>query len=163
VLRLLRIAVTMWILVVLQTTLVPPLRIAGVGPDLPLLLVLLIALQEGAAGGALAGFLAGLFVDLNAPQTLGLTSLVNSLVAFAVGMLGEHLVRNSALTRLAVALVAVLVRDLGLVLATEPGDLGHLLFRSVIPGAVYTAAIAVPVIAGLEKAVGSQEEPRGRR
>jgi rod shape-determining protein MreD len=163
VLRLLRIAVTMWALVILQTTVVPPLRIAGVGPDLPLLLVLLIALQEGGAGGALAGFLAGLFVDLSAPQTLGLTSLVNSLVAFAVGTLSDHLVRSSASTRLVVALVAVLARDLGLALATEPGDLGHLMIRSVIPGALYTAAVAVPVIAALEKAVGTQEEPRGRR
>lgn len=162
-LRLLRIAVTMWLLVVLQTTLVPPLRIAGVGPDLPLLLVLLLALQEGAAGGALAGFLAGLFVDLNAPQALGVTSLVNALVGFGVGLLGEHLVRNSAPTRLVVALAATFVRGLGLVIATEPGDLGHLLFRSVLPGAIYTAVIAVPVIALLEKAVGSQEEPRGRR
>jgi len=153
----------MWGLVILQTTLVPPLRIAGVGPDLPLLLVLLIALQEGAAGGALAGFLAGLFVDLNAPQMLGLTSLVNSLVGFAVGTLGDHLVRNSAPTRLVVALVAVLARDLGLVIATEPGDLGHLLLRSVLPGAIYTAAIAVPIMIALEKAVGTQEEPRGRR
>ena len=161
--RLLRIAVTMWLLVIVQTTVVPPLRIAGVGPDITLLLVLLIALQEGAAGGALAGFLAGLFVDLNAPQLLGLTSLVNSLVGFAVGMLGDHLVRNSAPTRLVVALAAAFARDLGLVIATEPGDLGHLLLRSVIPGAVYTAALAIPLMALLERAVGTQEEPRGRR
>lgn len=162
-LRLLRIAVALWVLVVLQTTVVPPLRIAGIGPDLPLLLVLLIALQEGAAGGALAGFLAGLFVDLNAPQALGLTSLVNSLVAFAVGHLGEHLVRSSATTRLAVAFAATFARNLGLALATDPGDLGHLLIRSVLPAALYTAVVAVPVIALLEKAVGRQEEPRGRR
>jgi hypothetical protein len=37
------------------------------------------------------------------------------------------------------------------------------MIRSVIPGALYTAAVAVPVIALLEKAVGTQEEPRGRR
>lgn len=163
-LRLIRLAVALWILVVLQTTIVPSVRILDAVPDLPFLLVLLVALQEGGAGGALAGFVAGLFIDLNSPGTLGVSSLVNALSAFVVGSVAHRLVRNSAMTRVLVALLTVLVRDFVLVLVTEPGETGRLLLRGVLPGAGYTALLAVPVMAALERVVGRREEPgRGRR
>ncbi|MGQ0723140.1 MAG: rod shape-determining protein MreD [Candidatus Eiseniibacteriota bacterium] len=162
-LRVLRLLLALWLLVVLQTTIVPHIRVLDARPDLPLLLILLTALHEGPAGGALAGFVGGLFVDLSSPGALGLTSLIDALVAFGIGSLGGRLVRGSLTTRIVVALVATLVRDLALVLAGAPDELVRALFRAIIPGAIYTALVAVPVMALLEKVVGWGEESwRGR-
>lgn len=163
-LRVIRLVLSLWVLVAIQTTLVPHIGFLDARPDLPFLLVLLTALREGPAGGALAGFIAGLFVDANSPGRLGVGSLLGALIAFAVGTLGDRLVRTSWMTRAVVALVAVLFRDLIIVLATSPDDLGHLLLRGIVPGAFYTAAVAAPVMAVLERAVGWTEETgRGRR
>lgn len=163
-LRILRLLIAFWILVAVQTALVPAVRILDARPDLPFVLVLLVALREGAAGGALAGFVAGLFVDLNSPHTLGVSSLVNAVLAFAVGSFADRLVRESFATRFGVALVATLLRDALVVLGTEPAELGRALLRSAAPGALYTALLAVPLMALLERAVGwDRESGRGRR
>jgi rod shape-determining protein MreD len=162
-LRVLRLLLALWLLVVLQTTIVPRIGVLDARPDLPLLLVLLTALHEGPAGGALAGFVGGLFVDLSSPGALGLTSLVNALVAFGIGVLAARLVRGSLATRVSVALVATLVRDLVLVSIGAPEELVRALYRSIIPGAIYTALVGAPAMILLERVVGwSEESWRGR-
>jgi rod shape-determining protein MreD len=162
VLGLLRLVLTLWVLVVAQTTVVPAIGILDARPDLPFLLVLLTALHEGAAGGALVAFVAGLFVDVNSPGTLGTTSLFNVLVAFGVGSMADRVVRDSLTARAAVALLATLLRDLLLVVTTGD-EISRMLLRSVLPGALYTALLAAPAMAVLEKMVGwRQESGRGR-
>ncbi len=166
-LRIVRILVTLYAAIVLQTTIVPLVAIYGVRPDLPMLVVLLVALREGAAGGALAGFVAGLFVDLSSAQMLGVTSLANSLTAFGVGWVADRLVRSSSPTRMLVAFAAVAVRDQFLValgLADGFWDGLRLLFTFSIPGGLYTAILAVPGMMLAEKAVGwGKETLRGFR
>ena len=103
--RVLRLLLALYLLIVLQTTLVPAISFGSIRPDLPFLLVLLVALHEGAAGGAIAGFLAGLFVDLESARTLGTASLAGSLVGFATGLVAVHLVRSSFVTRMIVAFI----------------------------------------------------------
>ena len=162
-LRVLRLLLTFWVLVALQTTVVPRIGFLDARPDLPFILVILTALREGAAGGALAGFVAGLFVDLNSPGSLGVTSLLNALIGFAVGSVTDRLIRTSLMTRFAVVLAAVFARDLVLVLATAPDEFGRLIWSGIIPGALYTAVLAGPLMAVMEWAVGWGREPgRGR-
>jgi hypothetical protein len=49
------------------------------------------------------------------------------------------------------------------VLIIAPDELGRALLRAIIPGALYTALAAMPLMAMLEKAVGWREESsRGR-
>jgi rod shape-determining protein MreD len=151
VIRLLRLAATLYLLVVLQTLLVPQIRIGGAAPDLPLLFVLLVAFHEGAAGGAICGFVAGLFVDVNASGVLGLTSLANSVTAFGVGAVADRLVRGSVITRVLVAFVATVVRDQLLVVLQAPGGFGaatHLFLTASLPAGLYTGLVA-PVVMGV--------------
>lgn len=160
-LRVLRSLLALYLAIVLQTTLAPAIEILGVRPDFPFLVVLLIALREGAAGGAIAGFVAGLFVDLASAQTLGLTSLANSLTGFAVGSVSDRLVRSSAPTRAVVAFAAVMIRDQGIVLFSLGDGFvdGLKLFATFsLPGGIYAALLAVPVMGLTERFIGWGKE-----
>ena len=159
--RVLRLLLALYVAIVLQTLLAPSLEILGVRPDFPFLVVLLVAFYEGAAGGALGGFVAGLFVDLNSAQALGITSLANSVVAFGVGSVVDRLIRGSMLTRFLVALVATVLRDQILVFFGDPGGLSgsfRLFLHSSLPGGIYTALLAPPVMALVERVVGWERE-----
>ena len=165
--RVLRLIFVLYVSVILQTVLAPTIEIFGVRPDLPFLIVLLVAFHEGAAGGALAGFVAGLFVDLNSTHVLGVSCLSNSVIAFGVGSVADRLVRGSMLARALVALAATVLRDQVLfVFAASGGFTASLrfLFQGALPGGVYTALLAAPVMALAEWVVGwGRETVRGYR
>jgi rod shape-determining protein MreD len=72
--------------VALQSTLLVKLTIAGVIPQLVLVVIVSIAFIEGPRVGAVTGFFGGLLVDLLIPQSIvGISCLVFTLVAYAVG------------------------------------------------------------------------------
>jgi rod shape-determining protein MreD len=158
--RILRLAACLYAAILLQTVLAPKIAIFGVRPDFPFLLVLMVALFEGSVGGAVAGFLAGLFVGLNSANALGVTSLANTVVAFAVGAISERLDRRGWITRVLVAFAATTLRDqIEILLQTRDlEDSFALLFRSSLPGGLYTAALAPPVMHVCEKIAGWQKE-----
>jgi rod shape-determining protein MreD len=163
VITILRLAFALYGLVILQTLLTPAIAIAGVRPDLPFLLVLLVAFHEGAAGGAICGFIAGLFIDLNSASGLGVNCLANSLVAFGVGAIADRLLRGSIWTRVITAFVATAVRDGIVILFLLPEGFGGvfgLFARSGLPGALYTAVLAPVVMAITAWIVGWSREAR---
>jgi len=158
--RILRLAACLYFAILLQTVLVPKIAIFGVRPDLPFMVVLLVALFQGSVGGAFAGFLAGLFVGLNSAGALGVSSLSNTVVAFAVGAMADRLERRGWITRALVALIATVLRDQIEILLQTRDVAGSfaMLFRSSIPGGVYTALLAPLVMRGAEKVVGWDKE-----
>lgn len=159
--RLLRIAACVYAAILLQTILVPKLAIFGVRPDLPFLVVLLVAFAEGGVAGAIVGFVTGLFVGLNSAGTLGVSSLANSLVAYAAGTAAQRLERRGWVTRFFVAFLAVMVRDqIEIVLHTR-GDVGaalRLFLRSTLPGGIITAIFAPGVMHVAERVIGWPKE-----
>jgi rod shape-determining protein MreD len=160
--RVLRLLFALYVTIVLQTLLAPAIEVFGVRPDFPLLVVLLVALWEGPAGGALFGFLAGVFVDVNSAQTLGVTSLANSLLAFGVGSVSDRILRESVWTRVVIALGATVLRDQAVILFSGIdgiGDAFRLLLSRAIPGGLYTAALAPLVMHLAERGVRWHREP----
>lgn len=100
--------------ILLQTTIVPDLRVEGVAPDLMLLLAICAGLAGGAQYGALVGFVAGLLSDLFLVGTpFGLSALSFCLVGFVVGMVRAAVVPEN---RLVVPLIAFLATAGGVVL-----------------------------------------------
>jgi len=158
--RILRLAVCLYLAIVLQTVLAPKIAIFGVRPDFPFLVVLLVALFEGAVAGAFAGFLAGLFVGLNSAGALGVTSLANTVVAFGVGAMADRLERRGWITRALVALVATVLRDQIEILLQTRDVAGSfaMFFRSSLPGGLYTAVLAPLVMRAAEKMIGWDKE-----
>ncbi len=77
----------------LHVTVLSRLGVAGVRPDVLLLLAVAAGLTGGAERGAAVGFAAGLFGDLFVGTPLGLSSLTFSLVGFVVGVLQSSILR----------------------------------------------------------------------
>ncbi len=75
--------------VIVQTTAVSQFPIFGAYADLPPLVVTAIGLLTGSIEGAVAGFGIGLFVDLALVQTVGLSSLIYTVIGYAAGRLRE--------------------------------------------------------------------------
>jgi rod shape-determining protein MreD len=83
----LRVALVIFIVLMVQQTVIVALRIGGAHPDLLWLLPITAALLDGPETGAIVGFWAGLTFDLVLPTPFGLSALVGCLLGYAVGSL----------------------------------------------------------------------------
>lgn len=92
---------------VLHTAVLGHLRIAGVAPDLMLLMAVVGGLVGGAERGAWLGFACGLVADLVVNTTpVGLSALVFTVVGFTVGTIQSGILRSSWWIPLVTACVA---------------------------------------------------------
>jgi rod shape-determining protein MreD len=90
----------------LETTLLAQVRVAGIGPDLLIIAVVAVAMASGAVSGALFGFWAGLAGDLLLDLPVGVTALVYTVIGYTVGTLRTYMVSGSALQPAALAAAA---------------------------------------------------------
>ncbi|HVL28711.1 MAG TPA: rod shape-determining protein MreD [Acidimicrobiales bacterium] len=101
-----RLPVALLLCLLLHTTLLAEVRVAGVMPDIMLLVAVAAGLVAGPSYGAVAGFASGLLSDLLLPTPLGLSALVFTLIGYAVGLAKAGLLRESPAFPVAVAFVA---------------------------------------------------------
>jgi rod shape-determining protein MreD len=90
-------ALVMSIVLTMQLSLMPGLRIATASGDLMLLFALTAAMVGGPERGAIAGFCIGLAFDLFLTTPFGLSALTYSLGAYVVGRIQVGMLRHSAL------------------------------------------------------------------
>jgi rod shape-determining protein MreD len=118
----LRVALVAIVVLILQLTLVPNLRIAGASGDLMLLFALAAATTAGPDLGAKIAFTYGLTFDLMLETPFGLSALVYAIAAYTFGGVLLTLSRTSwrvttssmaLATALAVVLYALLARVFG--------------------------------------------------
>lgn len=89
-----RLALLIVVMVLLQVTVFPHLRIAGVAPDLGLLVALAVGYTEGPEAGAITGFAAGFAFDLFLETPMGLNALAYALVGYGAGLFEAGLFRS---------------------------------------------------------------------
>lgn len=82
-----RVALVIFVVLMVQQTMMVALRVGGVHPDLLWLLPITAALADGPETGGIVGFWAGLAFDLVLPTPFGLSALVGCLLGYAVGAL----------------------------------------------------------------------------
>jgi len=141
----------------LQATLVQHLSIAGIRPDLPLVVVVLLGAARGGVPGTVAGFAIGLAQDLTNPAFLGLNALTKSLVGWAAGSLRGQLNTGSLPLHAATLFAAVMAHDLvywTLFTRLALADLFASLATRSLPTAVYTAAVGMWILAALGSRLG---------
>lgn len=93
--RFARLALLLVFLVLVQTAVLPYIRVADVVPDLALVATIAIAYQEGPEVGAIFGFAAGLAMDLFLQTPLGLSALAFALTGYLIGVVQGALVRTA--------------------------------------------------------------------
>jgi rod shape-determining protein MreD len=147
----LKIAALVFLVAVAQVSVVAPMQIAGGSADLLLLTLVAVALLRGAIVGASAGFFGGLVADLGTFETLGLTSLLLTVVGYWTGRYGETTGRDRAHAPLLSVLVVTVLYAVGAlllhaVLGTSV-SVRYALWTTLLPNVVLNLALAVPVFA----------------
>ena len=170
-----RLAVLSVAVVFFQIGVVSEVPVFGVTVDLSTLLVAFIGLLCGSTVGATSGFAIGLLVDLALVQTLGLTSLVFTLVGYGCGRLrdrsseiGQH-GPQAALTPLLVgagasACVLVGYSAMEFMLGVD-APVSLLLLRQIVLGILVNTIVAVPMWLFVRRCLvgGLPKDPRRRR
>jgi rod shape-determining protein MreD len=164
----LRLAAFALIVVFFQVGVVSELPVFGVNADLCSLLVAFVGLTCGSSIGAACGFAVGLFVDLALLQTLGLTSLILTLVGYWCGRLRELRDPQAALTPLIVGAVASAVSLVGYSLMEfmlgVDAPVSFELLRQIVLGVLVNTIVALPMWALTRRALeGALPEDARRR
>jgi len=77
------------LIIPLQASLLAPLSLGGIKPDLALALTFIIGLIAGPVEGAFAGIAIGLIQDIGSASLLGFTGLSQGIIGLLTGLLGR--------------------------------------------------------------------------
>lgn len=165
----LRLAVFALVVGLFQIGVVSEVPVFGVNADLTSLLVAFVGLLCGSTVGAACGFAVGLFVDLALLQTLGLTSLVFTLIGYWCGRLRELRDPQGPFTPLLVGAGASAVALVGYSLMEfmlgVDAPVSFELLREIVLGVVVNTIVSLPMWALTRRALEGAlpEDPRRRR
>jgi rod shape-determining protein MreD len=144
-------AVVFFFAVVLQAAVVSAFDPAGGTADLVLVTLTAVALLRGAVFGAVAGFYAGFLLDAANLGTLGLSSLLLTLLGYWIGRYGETTGRDRAhAPLLAIVVVTVLYALGGLAMHSllgEPVSVRSGLLEALPAQVVLNVVLTYPVYA----------------
>lgn len=157
------------VIVFFQIGVVSEVPVFGVNADLSPLVVAFAGLLCGSTLGAATGFAVGLLVDLALVQTLGVTSLIFTMIGYWSGRLRELRDPHAALTPLLVGAIASAASLVGYSLmefmlgVDAPVSLE--LLRQIVLGVVVNAIVALPMWAIVRRVLEGAlpEDPRRRR
>jgi rod shape-determining protein MreD len=108
----LRVVLVVFVVLLAQSTVILPIRVGGVHPDILWLLPISGALLAGPEVGALIGFWSGLAFDLVLPTPFGLSALVGSVVGYAMGTATLAVDKRAVWLRPVAALVGGVAADM---------------------------------------------------
>jgi len=146
-----KVAVIVFLAAILEVSIFSDIRILGGEPDILLVTIVAVSLLRGSVMGACAGFFAGLVVDTATLETLGVTSLLLTLLGYWVGRYGETTGRDRTHAPfLSVAVVTFLYALGGLALRfvlDEPAPARHVLVETLFQGIALNLLLTWPVYA----------------
>jgi rod shape-determining protein MreD len=145
--------VVTWVLlfligVLLQTTMMPQLAIAGVYPDAVVILIVILSLDHGRLSGIWGGFFIGLLLDVYSPGLLGQQALAKTITGGFVGFFSRERIDLGPVGQLIIMVGAVAIHDIIFYvpsLDSASRDLGTIslfVFTTALPRALYTALLA---------------------
>ena len=136
-----------------QATLGSAMRIGNVTPDIPLIVVVLLALRRGPEFGCLAGFAAGLLQDAASGGLIGVQALTKALIGFGIGLASQPLRVTQPLVQVpGLILLTVaegIVRFALLAMFHFPAHFGDLMMYVVLPQALYNGFLAAALVFAL--------------
>ena len=166
---LVRVALLGAAVVFFQIGAVSEVPVFGVNVDLSPLLVAFVGLLCGSAIGAVNGFAIGLLVDIALLQTLGVSSLIFTLIGYWCGRLRELRDPQAALTPLLVGAGASAASLVGYSLIEfmlgVDAPISLELLRQIVIGIVVNTIAALPMWALVRRSLESAlpDDPRRRR
>jgi rod shape-determining protein MreD len=164
-----RIAALVVVAVFFQIGVVSEVPVFGVNVDLSPLLVAFVGLLCGSTVGAATGFAVGLLVDLMLVQTLGVTSLIFTVIGYWCGRLRELRDPQAPVTPLLVGAAAAASSLVGYSLMEfllgVDAPVSVELLRQIVLGVVVDTIVALPVWMIVRRCLvgGLPDDPRRRR
>ena len=137
------------IIFIVQSTLIDAVRIFGVMPNLIICVLVAVSLAEGHVAGGLIGMFAGIFIDVTVADVRGFFVIILLIIGGLLGYLSNDYMKSSAYNAfLLCAPVSFLYNTL--IFFTHfynysAGGVLRIYLTKIIPEALYTAALAVPM------------------
>ncbi len=134
---------------ILQTTLFPMLAIQGIFPNTALILSTSYALLRGSREGAVFGAASGFLMDVFFHTSVGFYAALFAAISFLFGRVQRDFYRENyflpvVFCAISACLFEGVVYIVGFLFRGE-GNLLYLLFRVLLPEAVYTAVLTIPI------------------
>ncbi|MHB1537723.1 MAG: rod shape-determining protein MreD [Solirubrobacteraceae bacterium] len=164
-----RISLLAVVIVFVQIGVVSEVPIFGVSIELTPLLVAFVGFMCGSLTGAIVGFAVGLLVDLLLVQTLGISSLLFTLIGFWAGRLREMRDPQAPLTPIAVGACAAGAALVGYAIIEfmlgVDAPVSFELLRQIVLGVVVNTIVSLPFWIVVRRALKGSlpEDPRRRR
>jgi rod shape-determining protein MreD len=137
------------ILALLQSTILPYLKVLGVQPDLVLLVVVSWSLLSGAEEGMLWALIGGLALDILSSARLGTHTLPLLLISFLAGLWHRGIVRLDVLVPFLAIPVATIVYQSAMVALLKlmgwPGTWGASFRHAIVPTTLLNTLL-MPVV-----------------
>ena len=138
---------------VAHATLAPALGIHGVTPDLPLIVVVLLALRQGPEFGCVAGFAAGLLQDATGGGLIGVQALTKAVIGFTMGAAGSRLAVTQPLVQVPGLVLLTVAEGLArfalLKVFHFPATFGDVMLYVVLPQALYNGFLGAALVVAL--------------
>ena len=146
---------------VLQTALLSRISMFGGQPDLPLALIVSVALLKGPFYGEVVGFASGLLHDfLSDGQILGVQSFSRVVIGYGVGFIRIRLYSDNLITQLVAGFIATLAHKgitmIHMSLLFADAEFMHIRFPGLILAAISNSILVVVVFWILRKFVRSE-------
>lgn len=137
--------------IILQLTVFNFIKVAGVKPDLILIIIIFNALLNGSKDGAVLGLIGGLLQDLLTGQFIGLNALSKAATGYIFGFAGRKLYKENIIIPILSLLVGSLINDAIFYFLASFINLGIPFIKAIqskmIPAAIYNCCLS-PFIYG---------------
>lgn len=154
------------VVALVQVSLLPALSVAGVYPNLALVVVVAWALLRGARSAVIWALIAGLWLDLLSGRPFGGYMLGLVAAAYVAGLGAATVYRSSVLLALAITAITTVVQDgIQLALLWLGGgtySLPDTLLRLVLPEIVYNGVVMLvvfPLLSWVNRVTGREQLP----
>lgn len=131
---------------ILQSTVFNYIKVAGVKPDLVLVIIIFNALINGSKDGAILGFAGGLLQDILIGQFIGLNALSKAATGYIFGFVGKKLYRENIFIPILSLLLGSVFNDLMTYFLGYFVQLNipflKALYDVIIPTAIYNSCLA---------------------
>ncbi len=126
---------------IIQCTVLRYISIGYAIPDLVLIILCYIALFHGRVA-IWYGFCLGLLVDLYTIKGFGFNTLVNTIIAWAIGYFSGYLYRGRLISHAIVLFFTAWIHDL--IIAIPKGQFSFYTFYSkILPSSIYTTLVGI--------------------
>ena len=138
------------LIIPVQASLLAPLSLGGIKPDLALVLIYIIGLLTGPAEAALAGMVIGLVQDIGSGSFIGFSGLTRGLIGFSAGLLGRRVLdltsRSNSLFLTAFSLLEGIFIAFFLQMFYGSVPFVSLMAGRILPQALYTGVLGAVLL-----------------